>query len=78
MAFRGIDFRDLYRPGSGLTLRRLLVLIRALPGDAPLWAELEAEAEAAKKPKVDEIRERAAAWKARNEARLAMDQEEAS
>jgi hypothetical protein len=35
-------------------------LVRALPPDAALWASLEAEAEKAKKPTVDQIRERQA------------------
>ena len=52
------DLRNLYRRGSGLTPRRLLVLIRSLPPDAPLWAVMrEAEAKALK-PSVEKIRER--------------------
>lgn len=74
MAFQGIDSRDLYRRGSGLTLRRLLVLIRALPYDSLLHETLRAQAEDEKKPKADEIRERAEAWKRRNEARRAMEE----
>jgi hypothetical protein len=66
LAFKGIDLRDLWRRGSGLTYRRLLVLLRAMPDD-PLWRlELRAEVEAAKKPKPDLIRDRQAAWEARN------------
>jgi hypothetical protein len=65
-----VDLRDLYRRGSGLTLRRLLVLIRALPHDAPLWPELEAAEAEARKAKPDAIRERQAAWEARNQRRL--------
>ena len=34
LAFQGIDLRDLYRPDSGMTLRRLCVLVDALPPDA--------------------------------------------
>jgi hypothetical protein len=60
LAFRQIDLRDLYRKGSGMTLRRLHVLVRALPPDAVLWAVIrEAEAKA-NKPSVDKIRERQA------------------
>lgn len=52
--------RDLWRRGSGLTLRRLMVLVRALPPEAVLWAAMrEAEAKA-KKPTVEQIRARAA------------------
>lgn len=67
MAFRGIDFRDLYRRGSGLTPRRLWVLLQAIPGDDPLWVEVR-EAEAAEqKAKPDLIRDRQAAFEARNQ-----------
>jgi hypothetical protein len=52
-----------------MTLRRLHVLLKALPHDAPLWDALRAAEEDAKKPKADEIREAQARWKARNEAR---------
>jgi hypothetical protein len=31
LAYLGIDLRDLYRRGSGMTLRRLWVLIEGLP-----------------------------------------------
>lgn len=72
-AFKGIDFRDLYRRGSGLTPRRLLVLIKALPYDAPLWESMRAAEEAAKVAKPDEIRSRQAAWEARNAARRAQE-----
>lgn len=79
MAFHGVDLRDLYRPGSGLTLRRLFVLLRGLRWmDSPLWHEIEAAQKAALIPKADEIRERQAAWKARNDARLAREREAAS
>jgi hypothetical protein len=69
LAYQGIDFRDLYRRGSGMSLRRLMVLLRALPAEAPLWAELEAAAEAAKVAPADEIRERQQAFERRNAAR---------
>jgi hypothetical protein len=74
LAFQGIDLRDLWRRGSGMSLRRLQVLIQALPDDALVRREVRAEIEAAKKPKPDEIRDRAAAWEARNRrAREASD-----
>jgi hypothetical protein len=67
LAFRGIDLRDFYRPGSGLTPRRLWVLIRRLPGDAALWHE-QAAAEQKKLDaltSVERLRERAAAYRAK-------------
>lgn len=70
MAFRGIDSRDLYRAGSGLTLRRLHVLIRALPHDAPLWADLRATEEEAQRATPDDIRAAQERFKARQEAAL--------
>lgn len=66
MAFRGIDFRDLHRPGSGLTLRRLFVLVKGIPADDPLWVEWRAANAAAQKAKPDLIRDRKAAFEARN------------
>jgi hypothetical protein len=60
LAFLGVDLRDLYRPGSGLTPRRLLVLIRGLPPTAALWAVLDRAAKLAQIPTVDRIRERQA------------------
>ena len=59
MAFQGIDFRDLWRPDSGMTPRRLMVLVRALPAGSPLDHALAAEREKANKPTPDQIRERA-------------------
>lgn len=59
MAYQGIDFRDLWRPGVGLTLRRLFVLLKALPADAPLWGELQREHERSLKPTPEQIRARA-------------------
>lgn len=58
LAFRGIDLRDLWRPGSGLTLRRLHVLVRALPPEALLWAVMREAEDRAKIPTVEKIRER--------------------
>jgi hypothetical protein len=54
-----VDLRDLYRPGSGLTLRRLLVMVRALPADATVWAaKAKAEEQAEELAKVAKLRER--------------------
>lgn len=44
------------------------MLIRALPAEAPLWAELQAEREVAQKPTDEVLRSRQAEWEARNEA----------
>lgn len=52
------DLRNLYRPGSGMTPRRLVSLIGRLPSDAWVWAEQEAAEKAALKPTEDKIRER--------------------
>lgn len=66
LAHLGIDSRDIYRRGSGLSLRRLLVLIKALPADAPLWAAIEAAEERAKVAPAELVRQRQAAFHARN------------
>lgn len=58
MAYQGIDSRDLYRKGSGLTLRRLWVLIQGLPWDSPLKVEVREAHEKAKVPTPDKIRDR--------------------
>jgi hypothetical protein len=73
LAYRGIDVRDLYRRGSGLTPRRLLNLIRWLPYDDPVHAILREAEEKAQKPTADLIRDRAAQWRAENEARRAKE-----
>lgn len=65
MASQGHDLRDLFRPGSGLSWRRLGVLIEWLPAEAPLWAELRAAHERSLKPTPEQIRERAAHYNAR-------------
>jgi hypothetical protein len=62
LAFQGIDIRDFYTPGGGasrMTPRRLLVLIKSLPAEAPLWAAVQAADEQSLKPTADQIRERA-------------------
>lgn len=66
LAFKGLDLRDLYRRGSGMTLRRLFVLVTCLPPDAPLWAVLREEEEQAKKPTADRIRQRQREFEERN------------
>ena len=73
MAYQGVDLSDLYRIGSGMTLRKLAGLVAALPIEAPLWEVLRAEAEKAKKATPDEIRERQRAWEARNAERQAKE-----
>jgi len=61
--FQGIDLLDLARPGSGLTLRRLALLIRALPANAGVWAVMHAAAEQAEEDrKTALIEERQAYW----------------
>lgn len=54
--------RDLYRPGSGMTLRRLGVLIRGLPHNASLWAEMSQAREKSLKPTPEQIRARQARY----------------
>lgn len=66
LAFRGIDFRDLWRKGSGLTLRRLLVLVQALPPDSLTHSSVRAEQEAALTG-IDRLREREAYYKRKSE-----------
>ena len=58
LAFKGVDLRDLYRPGVGLTLRRLWVLIQGLPLDSLTWQAIQREHEKALIPTADKIRER--------------------
>lgn len=68
LAFRGIDMRDMYRPGCDLTPRRLLVLIRGLPAEAPLWDQIRVADERADKQRVEaKIRERTDYYKRRKE-----------
>lgn len=59
LAFRGIDFRDLWRSGSGLTLRRLLVLVQALPPDSLTHLTINAQRESSL-VSADRLREREA------------------
>lgn len=59
LAFQGIDLRDHYRPGAGLTLRRLFLLIQRLPSDTSwTWALIELDKQKALRPTADKIRER--------------------
>jgi hypothetical protein len=68
LAYRGIDLRDLYRRGSGLTPRRLLALISFLPYEDPVMVLLRAdeEQERSAKPTPDRIRDRARDFEERN------------
>ena len=71
LAFEGIDLRDLWRRGSGMSWRRLYVLVMGLPADARFREVLRAEAEKALIPTPDLIRQRQAEFERRNAARLA-------
>lgn len=73
MAYEGIDLRDLFRPESGLTIRRLIVLIRALPPDAPLRAAIADATEKANRAAPQTIRDRQAEFHRRNEAAKAKE-----
>ena len=65
----GPDLRDLYRSGSGLTLRRLKVLLSAAPEEA--WAIIRHAVKGAEeRSKVERIRNRKAEWEAQNRAAL--------
>lgn len=55
----GVDLRDIFRRGSGLTLRLLLLRVRGLPADSQTHRALTAEPES-QKPTVDRLRERQA------------------
>lgn len=57
-----------------MTLRRLAVLLHALPYGSPLHEAIWAAEEAAKVAKPDEIRARQAAWERRNAERLAKEE----
>ncbi len=52
--------RDLWRHGSGMSLRRLAVLIFALPSDSLTWRAAAVAHEKSLKPKVEKIRDRQA------------------
>lgn len=56
------DLRSLYRRGSGMTLRRLWVLIQGLRYDSPFWAALE---KAEQQSTVDKLRARQAHYEGR-------------
>lgn len=64
-----MDLRDLYRRGSGLTLRRLGVLIRNLPSDAALWDEVRGAQERAESDrKVSKLEDRQNSYQRRGGA----------
>lgn len=52
-----------------MTLRRVLVLIKALPPKAGFWVAVRAAREKAKAPSADEIRTRQAHYRTRRRAR---------
>lgn len=54
----GVDLRDVWLPGSGLTLRRLYRLVVGLPPEARVWASVEAEQKKALVPTEEQIRRR--------------------
>lgn len=62
--YQGVDadLRNLYRPGSGMTLRRLYVLLRGLPYDGLFKTEMRDAAEKAQIPQAEVIRARAARY----------------
>lgn len=71
LAFAGFDLRDLWRRGSGMSWRRLYVLLTGMPDDARFREALREEREKALVPTVDLIRQRQAEFERRNAARLA-------
>lgn len=71
LAFRGIDVRDLWRHGSGMTLRRLAVLVFNLPADSATWRSYAVEQEKALKPKAEQIRDRQAYYDRQREKEAA-------
>lgn len=60
MAYQGIDLLDAFR--GRISARKLYVLLKALPADAPLWGAIKAAEEAALKPQADQIRDRTKYW----------------
>lgn len=67
--YQGVDgdLLSVWRPESGMTLRRLYRLVVGLPPDARIWAKVEADRKAALKPTPDQIRERQKVWAARGQ-----------
>jgi hypothetical protein len=63
--YANTDLRDLYRPGSGMTFRRLWVLLRTLPSDGWLWSSVNAVEQKATKATPEQIRARAEHYRAR-------------
>lgn len=71
LAFRGIDFRDYWLPGGGpsrLSVRRLWVLVLALPWDSATHTALRAEREHAERDRLTSRRDYYAAKRAEQEA----------
>jgi len=51
LAFQGVDFRDFYRPHggvSGLSMRRMLLLVSALPYESATHSQIRADRESAR------------------------------
>jgi len=63
----GADLRDLHRRGSGMTFRRLWVLLRMLPHEGWLWSAVRQAEEKAKIPTVDQIKARAEHYRSRGD-----------
>lgn len=53
-----MDLCDYFRPGLGLTPRKLFVLLRRLPAEAWLWVDIEAAERKALRPSDEQIRAR--------------------
>jgi hypothetical protein len=58
MSPHATDLRDMWRPGSGLTLRRIWLLFHALPPESATWTAIAAKAEQAERATPDRLRER--------------------
>ena len=72
LAFRGVDLRDFFRPGggpSGLSLRRLWVLIGAMPYEAAWRSAVRREAGDAKASHLKDRRHYYARKRAEQEGR---------
>ena len=66
--YQGVDgdLRNLFRPGSGLTLRRLVTLIRGLSPDSALGLAMAASEVDAQKATADQIKAAEARFRERN------------
>lgn len=67
LANEGHDLRDLFRPGSGMTLRRLYVLVSGLPPHAGIWQAVQAAHEKSLKPTEQQLRERQARYRPKSQ-----------